>query len=247
MFKSTAIIAVLFTAVLSISCSGIDGSGVDRGPSSTPSPQITEGAIESFEPLTVNEIVFDTENTEFFVNEQPAIEGDLALKQIVVVDGDVDETTKTGTANTITYLSSVQGIVQFINLENRNLTVLGQTFLTRDETRIIQRDLEEIMTLEDLNVGDYIEISAWPLQEDDPVRSASWIGVTEDTSIRSVTDVVSDIDYDEEELTINGLTVDFSLLAITDTINEGDLVRVQGILIPGRNNYLLADNLTLIE
>ncbi|MGH1439288.1 MAG: DUF5666 domain-containing protein [Cellvibrionaceae bacterium] len=126
-----------------ISCGGgstQDGTG--RPPNNE--RQVTSvGAITDDATLTVNGVEYDTSQAEVTIdNEEGAID-QLSLGHIVVVNGTLDESGQTGTADNITFNTTIFAPIESIsktNEENKSFIVLGQTVNTTADTLYVGED-----------------------------------------------------------------------------------------------------------
>jgi hypothetical protein len=98
-------------------------AGIDRG-------GITiAGPITGFGSVIVNGVRFSTTGATILVNGVAATEADLAIGQVVRVEGTVDAGGTTGTAQSVTFEDNVTGPIESIDLASGRL-VAGQPVQT---------------------------------------------------------------------------------------------------------------------
>ncbi len=158
-------ISSLFASLMvtSLLLTGCGGSGSDT--SATSSTTVNRGVITGFGSVYVNGIKFETQQTEFTVDNN--IENDqsnLKIGMVVTVNGTVNADGVTGTATSIQYDNELKGPISNISpydpltLE-RTFTVLGKTITANADT-IFDDDQDDYpLTLETLADGNVIEIS----------------------------------------------------------------------------------------
>ncbi len=124
-------------AVLIVACGSDSGSdsgagttaGIDRG-----GITIAQGPITGFGSVIVNGVRYATSGASIIVDGASATEADLAIGQVVRVEGSVDANGTTGTATTIIFDDDVEGPVQSIDLATGRIVVLGQPVQTSAAT-----------------------------------------------------------------------------------------------------------------
>ena len=235
------------TLLFIVGCAGTDGSGGDTRQEDI----VVTGRIESVENFRVNGITFDTEAADIFVNGDSAENAsDLALGQVVTVTGVLNSSDNTGVANLINYLADVQGPIQSIDTLNRRITVLNQSFDIDDDTLVFDEIGSPIdaTTLDGLEVGDTVEISALTIESDNgPLLLASRIDTLNNLELFTVVGIVSSIDINLQQFSVGDLIVDFSSVMREDQINEGDIVRVEGRFLSDNPDILIAENIFLVD
>ncbi len=166
-YRSGRIVLVLAAALMAAGCGG-GGSGSD--PVVNPPPPsggidrggVAVGPIDGFGSVIVNGVRFDTSDAQFTVEGSPGGQDDLAVGQVVVVKGMIDDDGATGTADTVSYAAAVKGPVEVgsIDLVSQTFRVLGQP--VRVTTATVFDDSIQPGSLDALAEGDVIEISGLP-------------------------------------------------------------------------------------
>ena len=114
----------------------------------------TTGAITGFGSVVVNGVHYSTSGTNISTDDNPsALEQELAVGMVVQLEGTVKSDGSSGTARTIKYGAQLEGPVSFIDLANKQITMLGQIVQTDDLT------VFERTTLATIKVGDILEVS----------------------------------------------------------------------------------------
>lgn len=149
--------AMLGNAILVAACGGGGGSdgvtaGIDRGGIVTAS-----GSITGFGSVHVNGVHYVTTGATITLDDNPGVESDLRVGQVVRVEGRIEQDGVNGTATRVIFDDEVEGPVQSIDLPNFQLVVLGRTVQVSTQTSF--DDSISPRSLEGLAVGDRIEVS----------------------------------------------------------------------------------------
>lgn len=127
----------------SIADGGIDGTGLGAG------------SISSFGSIFVNDIEYDTDSTEVFINGEAGDVDQLKLGMYVEVFGDQDVATATGTAQRVEYRDLLRGPIKYINEDGSFIRVLGSGVRLTEKTQVYGIDSRKA-----LKVGDRVRISS---------------------------------------------------------------------------------------
>ncbi|MES9944784.1 MAG: DUF5666 domain-containing protein [Candidatus Thiodiazotropha sp.] len=204
------------------SCGGAGGTQVaDGGIGGT---GITQGRVTSFGSVFVNGIEFNTDSASFTVNDLTGSQDDLAIGMVVRISGSSDTTNLTGTADSITYDSLIEGVINSNDITlNNTLTVMQQTIIVDGDT--VYDNPVDATLLEDLPPNSEVEVSGFTngngtiLATRIEVISLAWAG-----DELEVSGVVSAISGDT--FRIGSLVVDGS--GIPSIPPEGTFVEVEG-------------------
>ncbi len=131
------------TGVGFIAGGGIDGTGLGSG------------SISSFGSIFVNDIEYDTDNAEIFINGEVGSIEQLKLGMYVDVFGPQDVATATGTAKRVEYRDILRGPIKYINEDASFIRLLGLGVRLSDKTQIYG-----VESAQALKVGDVIRISS---------------------------------------------------------------------------------------
>jgi len=151
----TRLLTLTFATFLAISCGGGGGSvaGIDRGGIRT----VAVGPVTGFGSIWLNGERYDVDNATISVDGQPALQSDISIGQVVILTGEIDDSTAARTADAVSYESNLEGPVAAVDLALGTLTVLGQTVFIDSRTvwgtGITPADLAGIKP------GDLLEIS----------------------------------------------------------------------------------------
>jgi hypothetical protein len=206
---------------------GIRGTGKSVGP------------VSGFGSVIVNGVRYNTDDTQFIVNDDPsASQGSLSEGMVVIVDVDDDDEEQ---ANRITYSDDLRGPLtgDFNPLSNR-MTVLGQTIRFNGSTVFRGLSPAQLDTLLETGVA-YVSISGWYLDSGEFL--ASFVRAREgfEPSIDEVkiSGVIADFNLPRETFMIGSQTVDYSQnpeISMDDDRDEllasdkGSFVEVEGHL-----------------
>jgi hypothetical protein len=244
-FGGGRLFSSMLAAALVAACGG-GGGGVGGSVAPPPPPPaasgtstVVVGAITGFGSIFVNGIEFETTDATFTVDDNPGVESDLALGQVVRITGTVDDNGTTGSADDVTFDNSIEGPIESIDVANGQIVVLGQTITVDTDT--VFDDSFTNSSLNDLEIGDAIEVSGF----DDAVGviRASRIEPAEDTSEVEVHGVVASLDDSAHTFQLASLVVDYSGATLEDFASgapaDGDAVEVHGSSF-GANGELIA-------
>ena len=191
------------------------------------------GAITALSSVTVNGIHYDTNATEVYINGDPAQISDLALGQIVEVEGDVNFSNATGTATEIDYTTAVIGPVESIDATLKHVMVMGQTVFANTDT-VFDSTIDPD-TFTGLSLGATVAISGFRNAAGEIIATR----IAPDTTSTGVQLIgrVSELDLVNMLFSVDRLTVDYSSPSLIDlpggTPANGQLVIVRGSLSDG--------------
>lgn len=220
------------SALLALSLAGCGGggggsdnqvSGIDRG-----GITIAQGPINGFGSVIVNGVRYSTTGAVITIDDQPGIESDLRVGQVVRVEGRLDAGGTTGTATRISYNDEVEGPIQVIDPAAGTLVVLGQTVKVGASTSFDDRISPR--SLAGLAVGNQIEVSG--LVNAGGVIEATRIELKAASAAVELKGTVSSVDTVARSLRINAQQVDYSGAQLSNFPGgqpvNGDLVEVKG-------------------
>ncbi len=200
------------------------------------------GGITAFASIFVNDREIDIDNAVITIDGQPAVQADLKLGQVVLIQGDFDEQFPSGIATKVIVEDTVEGPITSIDPDNNQFVVLGQLVFVDVLTVFDIQSGSNL--LEDLEVQDQAEVFGFLTAEGDIL--ATRVVQRPSGGPLEVTGVVSDLTA--TTFAINALTVDFFDADLdnfpTDIITEGDFVEAKGVSL-GANGELLATSVEL--
>lgn len=196
------------------------------------------GPVTNFGSVVVNGVTYDTSSAAFTVDGNVATQADLAVGDVVFIQGSIDDNNLNASASSISFDDNVEGPVSSVDNVNRSIVVLGQTVFVTADTSF---DDSCPATLDGLLTVPAVEVSG--LVSSDGSVSATRIECKPALGELEVTGVVSSLNG--STFMINALVVDYtSVPAVLDnfpsgSISEGDPVEAKGISL-GSNGELLA-------
>jgi hypothetical protein len=200
---------------------GIDGRG-------TPNPVgvTSKGTISGFGSVIVNGVRYDTNSATFTIDGSQGSESDLAVGDVVVLRGTVNDDGTSPTAASVTFDDAVEGPIEAIDSVASTITVLSQ--LVRIDVDTSFDDSISPASIDGLSVNDIVEVSGFVLA--DGSISATRIETKPAGGEFEVTGLVSNLSGTTFD--INALEVDFSAAQLDDFPNgspeEGQRVEVKG-------------------
>jgi hypothetical protein len=215
-------------------------AGIDAGGAPAPvAGVVSSGAITGFGSIIVNGVHFDTSGATIVVDGAAATEAELAVGDVVVVEGTLSDDGVTGTASSVAFDDVVEGPISAIDPVGSTLTVLGRLVHVDADTSFDDRISPA--SLEGLSVNDIVEVAGFVLADDS--ISATRIEPKEPGGEFETTGTVSNLDTAAMTFEIGGLIVDYSSAMIDDfpggAPENGQRVEAKGNTL-GANGELLA-------
>ncbi len=191
------------------------------------------GAITELNSVTVNGIHYETNDVAVYVNGVPAAVTDLKLGHTVSLDGEVNFSEARGTADEISYSSTIIGPVEHVSAEFDRLIVLGQTVLM-DEDTVFDSGVDGD-TYVDLALGTKLQVSGHLNADGDII--ATRVATDEISTNVQLTGTVAGTDLANMLFKVNRVTVDYSNATLIDLPEgmptDGLLVTIRGSLVNG--------------
>ncbi len=191
------------------------------------------GSISSVDSVTIDGIRYNADATIVSVNGYPATVSDLKLGQFVGLEGEVNFSDATGTANEISYFASVIGPVESVNASNHRLTVLGQTVLINEKTAFAPSSDPNLLGA--LDVGATVQVSGFHNADGHIVATRIEHDLT--SSGVQLIGTVAALDSANKQFRIDDLTVDYGKARLIDLPmgmpEIGQLVMLRGSLSDG--------------
>lgn len=218
-------------------CSGGVGNVSVEGPLFPPPPPIptseaitAHGVITGLNDVFVNDVRYAANAAIVTINGQPSLLSDLKLGQIVTINGRINSSGLSGTANSILFDANVIGPVENLDVANSRLTVMGQSVMIGSDTQFGAGI--DPATFSGLTVGDLIHVSGY--SDAAGAIRATRIEVDVTNAELQLIGEVGSLDLANLLFTINGLTVDYGAAILIDlpggTPANGMMVKVIGTM-----------------
>ena len=225
--------SVLFGLTL-VGCGG--GASSDNNitpvtptPTPTPTPDpvvIKTGIITGFGSIHIDGKRYLTDNAEFTVNGQAGsnIEQLHVGMKVSIATNEVDS--ETPEAVSVNYAAEIEGVITSIDRNNQQIFVSGTTVTYSDLTHFIQTT-ENLLT-----VGDRIEVNGYPAADGTHLATA----IKLDTDTNNVADsyttgTISNLDTTAQTFSLNALTINYASAIIEGTLSDGQLAKVEGVVL----------------
>lgn len=237
---------LLLFAFLSNACDS--GNGLTAGGGIGGTGIISSGAIAGFGSILVNGTKFDTRHATIIVNGEAVGVGDsaaranLAVGQVVTVEGPGSETANGVVAGRVIYHQNVQGPIDQVHTIDRatkQIVVLGQTVIVNALTEFKGTSFGAI------SPNDVVEVSGF--QDNTGAIRATFlqrIGAFALDLTHAVNGYVTNLNADLAIFRINNLTVDYSQ-ADTSTLPAG--VPVDGLRVEVEGRLDVAGDVLVAE
>jgi hypothetical protein len=222
---------------------GIDGTGVR-----TPVAAHAYGRVADFGSVWVNGVRYDTSRATFMINGQPGSQADLAIGDIVLVEGTLDASAPAGpgVADRVVFDHVLEGPITAIDAADGSLVALGQTVRIGASSSF---DPAVQGALAGLAVGDVINVSGF--RSADGAIAATRIGRQGPAGGFKTTGAVTSAASEGKRFSINALVVDYSAAVLLGEVSgraiaRGDIVEVKGAAL-GAEGELIATSVELKE
>lgn len=217
-FSAAAVLALVLAG-----CGGGGGAAPVAG-----ADVVSSGVITGFGSIHVNGVHFETDAATFLVDDGPGGQGDLAVGDVVEIQGRVNDDGRTGTATKVTSQAAVEGPVTALDPVAGTLVVAGQSVQTDGDTSF--DDSIPGASLAGLVVGDSVEVAGF-LDATGAIR-ATRIEKKAPGSVVEVHGVVADLDTVNHRFRINALNIDYVAAVLEDfpggQVSNGDFVEAKG-------------------
>ncbi len=224
----------ILSGMLAIAACGGGGekvAGIDGRGNPARVGVVSKGTITGFGSIIVNGVAFDTSNAQFGIDGRGGTQADLAVGDVVVVEGTVNDDGTSPIADTVTFDDLVEGPITQIDTVAQTLTVLGQFVRVDADTSFDDGIIPA--AFDGLSVTDVIEVSGFVLA--DGSISATRIELKLAGGELEITGNVSNVVGTTFE--INGLVIDFSAAMLenfpTGVPEDGHRVEAKGDNLDG--------------
>jgi hypothetical protein len=170
------------------------------------------GEITELDSVTINGVRYDTNAASILVNGQAANADDLKHGQVIALDGEVNFSTATGTADEIRYAASIIGPVEDVEATLGRLMVMGQTVLVDADT-VFGPNVDP-NTYAGLSPGTTAQISGFRNADDDIL--ATRIEADGASASMQLIGTVTGLDLASMSFSMGRLVVDYSSAALID-------------------------------
>ena len=244
--RLTGLLMATFLAISACGGSSSGGGGISPPPPPPPPVggitrtglAVAVGPVTAFGSVVVNGIRYDTSGAEFVVDGQIATQAALAIGDMVVVSGTINNDNTNAVATSVEFGDNVEGPVSSVDTVTNTLIVLGQTVQIGAGTSIddsCPASLADFVTVAAVEVSGQVAA--------DGSIAATRVECKNILGEMEVTGFVSNLGADT--FMINNLVVDFTNVpAVLDnfasgSITEGDPVEAKGTSL-GLSGELLA-------
>ena len=236
--KIAKLILSLVLALLVVSCSSSNPGDSQPPLGGIGRTGFAVGPISTFGSIVVNGVRYDTSSASFSSDGIAISESDLAVGQIAVVRGSIDDNLVSGSADSVTIDDVVTGPVGSVDVVGNQVIVLGQAVLVTPDTSF--DDSITPASLAGLEVGDIVEVYGF-ITATGEIEATRIEGKPAGTQFE-VHGTVSNLDSVSFNFTINGLVVDYSSAMLDNfpgsQIGNGDFVEAKGTSIGGAGQLL---------
>lgn len=196
---------------------GIDGSGYK--------PTVAAGPINGFGSVVVNGVHYNTDNAKIFVRGQLASEHELSVGEYVTVIGTIGEDGK-GIAHEVHYNPRVTGVIQWLDLDNDQFGVLGQTVKLLEDTTFGANVLPKNITA--FVVGEEVTVSGITSSNNAILATRIERVSAADATLPEMMGVVELLNSTEKTFLINKALVDYSLATLYGVPANDKFAVIQG-------------------
>ncbi len=213
------------------STSGIQGSGI----AGIQGSGIAFGTVTGFGSIFVNGVEYSTSSATFRIDDNPGVESDLRVGQVVTVLGQLNAGGTTGTATEVRFNDAVEGPISSLNTVAGTFTVLGQPVRVTGST-VFDNRLSPA-SVAGLSNGQVVEISGFV--DANGVIAATRIEPKATGGTLEVTGTLTTLDNNARTFRIGALVVDFSQAQIDNgPLVENRLVEAKGTTIAANGSLV---------
>ena len=233
----------LATFLIVSACGGSNGGSTPTAPPPGGDPiggitrtglTFSSGPVTAFGSVVVNGVRYDTSDANFTVDGQVATQADLAVGDMIIVKGTIDDDNTNAVANSVDFDDNVEGPITAgsINTTAGSLIVMGQLVIVGANTSY--DDSISPASLDGLADDDIIEVSGY-VESDGTIR-ATRIEDKPAGGEFEITGTVTAASAGATTFEIGNLTVNYSgVLMLEDfpgarSVETGDLVEAKGSL-----------------
>lgn len=246
---STLVLILLLPLGVLLSCGGDSGTVSGGGIGGT---GVTVGPITGFGSIEVNDVHLDIENADVTLEGSPGDAADpdrgLKLGMLVVAQAVFHDDGLTGVAQSVAYEDNLEGPVDVngVDVNNSQLSVLGQTVVVNTATRIEDQNSNQI-TLADIQDGNVVEVSGLADANGNIVATRIEIKALQYQSGMEIEikGTISNLDENLMFFNIGGLLVDYGVAQIEDApggvLADGLFVEVKSQQAPAGGTLLASE------
>ncbi len=123
---------------------------------------LSAGVITGFGSVYINGVEFETDDTQFNIDDAEGAESQLKIGMYITLEGNINEDGLTGQAASIIFENEVEGIVlaKDINAGVGTMDVMGQTVVIDLDTKF-ESDIAEIRVIDDVELDQMVEVSGY--------------------------------------------------------------------------------------
>lgn len=163
--KQLLTVRPLVTAI-SIALLAACGGGGDSSPlSGSSSGTTTVGVITGFGSIYVNGVEYETSGATIAIDDNPGLETELGVGDVVVLKGSINPDGLTGTASYVSASDELEGYVLDVSGLNPDgsgsLIVMGITVQVNADTIFDNDSSSALADITDLSAGDIVEVSGY--------------------------------------------------------------------------------------
>ena len=197
----------------------------DTSTSEAKTAYVTSGVITGFGSVYINGVEFETDGTEFAVDDAAGTESQLKIGMYITLQGDINADGTSGTAGKIKFENDVEGMVLAKNLVAGvgTLNVMGQTVNVDLDTKF-ESDVLSVPTIDDILNNNIVEVSGYSSGSGSiyatriEVKKAGH-EVGEEMELKGIISRLTDSTFIIGDMTVNHLTAtleDFEGLTLAD-------------------------------
>lgn len=192
---------------------------------------VTEGVITGFGSVFIDGVEYETDETDFEVNDENSDESSLEVGMVIKLKGLSKSNGVGGVASSIVFSDTVRGVIEVVNLEENTFNVMGQVISFNDETNFKNLLPEELIN------GNVVVVSG--SFDDEGTLVASFVAKKADSKEQDVDKVyrlkgeISELNTDTMTFRVGDMTIDYSNAEIDIEegavgLSNGSLVKVKG-------------------
>lgn len=163
--RITSIALIISLALLLSQCGGGGSSSAGIA-----GPAVSQGVVTALGSIFVNGVEYDTSNAAITIDDTPGASNELKVGMIAKVEGSSNNSTKRGSASTVTVRDILEGSIDAVGANT--ISVMGQTVKIEDNvTRLNDDDTIKTFAAAGFAVGDFVEVHGYADENGDLIAT----------------------------------------------------------------------------
>jgi hypothetical protein len=222
---------------------GIAQNGDNATTNEAKTAYVTSGVITGFGSVYINGVEFETDGTQFSVDDATGTESQLKIGMYITLEGDINADGASGSAAKIKFENDVEGMVLANNVSAGigTLNVMGQDVTVDLDTKF-ESDIDGVVAIDGIQVNNLVDVSGYSSGNGSiyatrvELKKAAHEG--EEVELKGVVSGLTDTTF-----AIGSMTIDYSSAQLEDF---EDVVLADGMYVEVKSTSGLNDQQQLV-